>query len=58
MVYDLDKSSHSVYSLHYHLVLVVKYRREVFTKEMKNFMRGAVEGFAENYGVLRTAEQF
>lgn len=51
MVYDLDKSSHSVYSLHYHLVLVVKYRRDVFTEEMKNFMRSAVEGFTENYGV-------
>ena len=51
MVYDLDKSSHSVYSLHYHLVLVVKYRRDVFTEDMKNFMRGAIEGFTDNYGV-------
>jgi putative transposase len=51
MVYDLDKSSHSVYSLHYHLVLVVKYRRRVFTEDMKNFMRGSIEGFADNYGV-------
>ena len=24
----LDKSAHSVYSLHYHLVIVVKYRRK------------------------------
>jgi REP element-mobilizing transposase RayT len=30
MEYDLDKSSHSVYSLNYHLILVVKYRRKVF----------------------------
>lgn len=51
MVYDLDKSSHSVYSLHYHLVLVVKYRRRVFTEDMKNFMRGSIKGFADNYGV-------
>lgn len=30
MRYKLDKTSHSVYSLHYHLVLVVKYRKKVF----------------------------
>ena len=51
MVYDLDSSSHSVYALHYHLVLVVKYRRKVFTEDMKNFMRGGIESFAGNYGV-------
>ncbi|MFB6162481.1 MAG: IS200/IS605 family transposase [Halococcoides sp.] len=51
MVSDLDKSSHSVYALHYHLVLIVKYRSDVFTEDMKNFMRGAIGGFADNYGV-------
>ena len=33
MKYDLDSSSHSVYSLNYHLILVVKYRRKVFDDE-------------------------
>ena len=33
MEYDLDTGAHSVYSLHYHLVLVVKYRRNVSTAE-------------------------
>lgn len=51
MVYDLDSSSHSVYALHYHLVLVVKYRRNVFTEDMKNFMRESIERFADNYSV-------
>jgi len=29
----LDRSAHSVYSLHYHLVFVVKYRRNVLTND-------------------------
>lgn len=32
--YEFDKSFHSVYSLQYHLIIVVKYRRKVFTKEV------------------------
>jgi len=31
MKYKLDKGAHSVYTLQYHLVQVVKYRRDVFT---------------------------
>lgn len=31
--YDFDKSSHAVYSLQYHLILVVKYRRKIFDNE-------------------------
>ena len=27
---DLDNNAHSVFLLHYHLVLVVKYRRQIF----------------------------
>ena len=26
--YDLDRSAHAVYSLHYHLIFVIKYRRK------------------------------
>jgi len=33
MEYKLDKGSHSVYALQYHLVQVVKYRREVFIND-------------------------
>ena len=33
MKYKLDKSSHAVFSLQYHLVLVVKYRRKVLCNE-------------------------
>ncbi|MDY7522283.1 transposase, partial [Bacillus thuringiensis] len=30
----LDSYNHSVFSLYYHLVLVVKYRRKVFDDDM------------------------
>jgi putative transposase len=33
MKYKLDKSSHAVFSLQYHLVLVVKYRRKALCNE-------------------------
>lgn len=31
-MYKLNKTSNAVFSLHYHLIIVVKYRREVFIK--------------------------
>ena len=34
MKYKLDRSAHSVYSLHYHLVMVVKYRRKALYDEV------------------------
>ena len=33
MKYKLDKSSHAVFSLQYHLVLIIKYRRKVLYDE-------------------------
>lgn len=33
MKYAFDKGSHSVYALQYHLVIVTKYRRKVFTDD-------------------------
>jgi putative transposase len=33
-VYKLDKGAHSVYTLHYHLILVVKYRRKALYNEV------------------------
>ena len=38
MTLELDTNSHAVYSLNYHLILVIKYRREVFT-DKKMFER-------------------
>jgi len=33
-VYKLDKGKHSVYTLHYYLILVVKYRRKALYNEV------------------------
>lgn len=40
----LDSNNHSVFLMYYHLVLVVKYRRQVFDNEISDF---AKEMFAE-----------
>ncbi len=31
--YDLDRSAHAVYSLHYHIIFVIKYRRKALHSE-------------------------
>jgi putative transposase len=41
-----------VYSLHYHLILVTKYRQDTFTPERADFVRQTMENFADNYGVV------
>ncbi|MDS0243739.1 MULTISPECIES: IS200/IS605 family transposase [unclassified Haloferax] len=51
MKYDLESGAHSKYALHYHLILVTKYRRDVFTEEIEAFLRTCIDGFADNYGV-------
>ncbi|MBK5350652.1 transposase [Bacillus sp. TH22] len=35
----LDSNNHSVFSLYYHLVLVVKYRRNVFDDDMSDYAK-------------------
>ncbi|MCQ6530923.1 transposase, partial [Bacillus mycoides] len=35
----LDSNNHSVFLLHYHLVLVVKYRRNVFNDDMSDYAK-------------------
>jgi len=47
------KEAHEVYSLHYHLVFVVKYRQNVFVEdhEIINFMKTKFEDISEEYGV-------
>ncbi len=52
MSYDLDKGYHSVYSLYYHFIQVVKYRRKVFTSdELVDFLKIKVREIAETFGV-------
>ena len=48
---DLDTNAHSVFSLHYHLILVVKYRRQVFTDEISNRAKEIFECIAPTYKI-------
>ena len=47
----LDTNAHSVFSLHYHLVLVVKYRRQVFNDEISNRAKEIFEYIAPSYKI-------
>ena len=48
---DLDNNAHSVFLLHYHLVLVVKYRRRVFNKSISNRAKEIFEYIAPRYSI-------
>ncbi|MED2559678.1 IS200/IS605 family transposase [Bacillus thuringiensis] len=47
----LDSNNHSVFLLHYHLVLVVKYRRNVFDDDMSNYAKDMFVRLSENYNI-------
>ena len=52
MTLELDTNNHSVFSLNYHLILVVKYRRKVFlSKEMLSRLKEFAEYIGENHNV-------
>ena len=48
---NLDSNAHSVFSLHYHLILVVKNRRQIFTDEISNRAREIFEYIAPTYKI-------
>lgn len=50
----LDSNNHSVFLLHYHLVLVVKYRREVFTDEISDFAKDMFIEIGKKYNIALT----
>ena len=47
----LDTNLHSVFMLSYHLILVTKYRREVFTDDISNRAKEIFENIATNYHI-------
>jgi len=47
----LDNNNHSVFLLHYHLVLVVKYRRKVLNDTISERLREIFENIAPNYNI-------
>lgn len=48
---ELDHNAHSVFSLYYHLILVVKYRRKVIDDEISERAREIFSYIAPNYGI-------
>lgn len=48
---QLDSNAHSVFLLHYHLVLVVKYRRKVFDDKISDRVKEIFEYIAPNYNI-------
>lgn len=48
---ELDNNAHSVFSLYYHLVLVVKYRRKVFDEDISNRAREIFEYISPKYKI-------
>lgn len=47
----LDSNNHSVFLMHYHLILVVKYRRKVVNDEISDRLREIFENIANNYNI-------
>jgi len=48
---ELDNNNHSVFLLHYHLVLVVKYRRKVINNEISNRLKEIFEYIQSKYNI-------
>ena len=48
---QLDSNAHSVFLLHYHLILVVKYRRQVFDDTVSERAKEIFEYIAPNYNI-------
>jgi len=51
MSMKLDSNNHSVFSLNYHLVLVVKYRRHVLNDEVSSRLKEIFEYISPNYNI-------
>lgn len=47
----LDNNNHSVFLMHYHLILVVKYRRKVIDDKISLRLREIFEYIAVNYNI-------
>ena len=48
---DLRGNNHSVFSIHFHLILVVKYRRKVINDEISERLKGIFRSIEGNYNI-------
>lgn len=51
MINNYDRNQHSVYLLYYHLIMVVKYRRDVFRDDISDRGREIFGKIAPDYGI-------
>ena len=52
MIYDLDKSAHSVYTLQYHFVQCVKFRRNALVNPLiVDLLKKTIRDISERFGV-------
>ena len=52
MKYAFDKSSHSVYTLNYHLIICIKYRRKVFSNDtVINELKERTKNIAKRFDI-------
>lgn len=51
MIKGMDNNAHSVFLLHYHLIMVVKYRRKVIDDKISNRARDIFSYIAPKYGI-------
>ena len=47
----IDSNNHSVFSLNYHLILVIKYRRKVLNDDISNRLKEIFEYISPNYNI-------
>ena len=47
----LSNNNHSVFSLNYHLILVIKYRRKVITQKISDFLKDMFVRLGEDYNI-------
>ena len=48
---DLRGNNHSVFSIHFHLILVVKYRKKVINDRISERLKGIFEYIQDNYNI-------
>jgi len=46
---DVKKTSHSVYNLNYHIVLVIKYRQNILIGEVEEFVKEQINSICQRY---------
>ena len=50
-IMELDNNNHSVFLLYYHLVLVAKYRRKVFSNKMSQYAKDIFVRIGSSYNI-------